>query len=500
MEVLPLRPHRVVLSALALIGALLVLIGGLAAQTPPPYLVIGSEGSRPLPIARTSGATDLVALDVVARFFELPLREDARTGGVVLSVRAQRVVLTSGQATVSAGGRLVSLSAPVIKEGTTWLVPIDFLRVLAPLLERAIDVRRNSRLIVLGTASVPRLTPRFERTATGGRLIITLDPGVAARVTRDGSLVTVRFQADALDLGPLSGAPSELLTNIRTDGGALLIDVGPAVANVREEETRDPTRVTLDFIGTAAAAPMGPDPLVPPVIERPGTLRTIVIDPGHGGADAGSRSAAGLEEKQVTLAMAQRLKAMLESRLGVRVILTRDSDTDVTIDRRAAIANNNKADLFISLHANGSPVPSMRGWQVQALDPADYDAVGSSDGFAAQSVPVVGGGTRVIDTVPWQLAQIPHIARSLTLAQWLVARLTEGGLPSHPTPLLQAPLRVLVGANMPAVLLELGFLTHADDAQSLGSGEFYTAVAEIITSVVTEARAGLPPASGGGAQ
>jgi len=498
MEVLPTRPHRVVVSALALACVLLI---GLAAQTPPPYLVIGSEGTRPLPIARTSGATDLVALDVVARFFELPLREDTRTGGVVLAVRAQRVVLTAGQTTVSAGGRLVSLSAPVIKEGTTWLVPIDFLRVLAPLLERAIDIRRASRLIVLGTASVPRLTPRFERTATGGRLVVTLDPGVAARVTRDGSLVTVRFQADALDLGPLSGAPPELLANIRTDGGTLLIDLGPAVTNVREEETRDPARVTLDFIGTATAAPVRPDPAMPePNIDRPGTLRTIVIDPGHGGADVGSRSAAGLEEKQVTLAMAQRLKAMLESRLGVRVILTRDSDTDVTIDRRAALANNNKADLFISLHANGSPVPSMRGWQVQSLDPADYDAVGSSDGFAAQSVPVVGGGTRAIDTVPWQLAQIPHTARSLTLAQWLAARLTEGGLPSHPTPVLQAPLRVLVGANMPAVLLELGFLTHADDAQSLGSAEFYTTVAAIITSVITEARAGLPPASGGGGQ
>jgi N-acetylmuramoyl-L-alanine amidase len=371
--------------------------------------------------------------------------------------------------------------------------------VLAPLLERPIDIRRASRLIVMGTASVPRLAPRFERTATGGRLTVTLTPGVAARVTRDGSLVTVRFQADALDLGPLSGAPSDLLTNIRTEGAVLLIDLGPAVVNVRQEETRDPSRLTLDFIGAIATAPARPDALPPPpAIERPGTLRTIVIDPGHGGDDVGSRSAAGLGEKQVTLAVAQRLKAMLESRLGVRVILTRDSDTAITIDRRAALANNNKADLFISLHANGSPVASVRGWQVQSLDPADYASVGSSDGFAAQSVPVVGGGSRVIDTVPWQLAQIPHAARSLTLAQWLAARLGDAGLPTHSTPVLQAPLRALVGANMPAVLLELGFLTNADDAQTLGSAAFHTAVSEVITTVINEARAGVPPAGGGG--
>ncbi|MCR4373946.1 MAG: N-acetylmuramoyl-L-alanine amidase [Acidobacteria bacterium] len=493
MEVLP---HRFVPSALVLVC---VLLAGLAAQTPPPYLVISSEGTRPLPIYRATGTTDMVALDVVARFFELPLREDARTGGVVLAVRAQRVVLTAGQATVSAGGRLVALSTAVTKDGATWLVPIDFLRVLAPLLERPIDIRRASRLIVMGTASVPRLAPRFERTATGGRLTVTLDPGVAARVTRDGSLVTVRFQADALDLGPLSGAPSDLLTNIRAEGAVLLLDLGPAVVNVRQEETRDPSRLTLDFIGATTTAPARPDALPPPPpIERPGTLRTIVVDPGHGGDDVGSRSAAGLEEKQVTLAVARRLKAMLESRLGVRVILTRDSDTAITIDRRAALANNNKADLFISLHANGSPVASVRGWQVQALDPADYASVGSSDGFAAQSVPVVGGGSRVIDTVPWQLAQIPHAARSLTLAQWLAARLGDAGLPAHSTPVLQAPLRALVGANMPAVLLELGFLTNADDTQTLGSAAFHTAVSEVITTVINEARAGVPPAGGGG--
>jgi N-acetylmuramoyl-L-alanine amidase len=477
----------------------ILLLGGVAAQTPVPYQVVAPDGIRALPIHRTTGPTDFVTLDVLARLFDLAVRDDARTGGVVVSVKGKRVVLTAGQATVSADGRLVSVSAPVARDNATWLVPIDFLRVLAPLLERAIDIRRASRLVVLGTASVPRLTPQFERTASGGRLIVSLAPSVPSRVTRDGNLVTIRFQADALDLIPLTGAVPELLGNVRVDGASLLIDLGPAVTNIRQDDSRDPSRITLDVLGAEPAAPVRPDPLPPPPGgDRAGTLRTIVIDPGHGGADVGSRSAAGLEEKHLTLAVAQALKSMLESRLGVRVILTRDRDADVTIDRRAALANNNKADLFISLHANGSPVAGLRGWQVQSLDPADYGTVQSGEGFAAPSVPVVGGGTRVIDAVPWQLAQIPHAARSLTLAQRLATRLSEAGLPAHPTPLLQAPLRVLVGANMPAVLLELGFLTHAEEAEILGSAAFQATVAEAITSAVNDTRAGLPPTTGGG--
>jgi N-acetylmuramoyl-L-alanine amidase len=488
-------PRRLLLAASLLSSLWLT---GVVAQAPPPYQVISSEGTRPLAVVRTTGSTDFVALDVVARFFELPIREDARTGGIVVSARGQRVVLTSGQATVSAGGRVISLSAPVTKDGATWLVPIDFLRVLAPLLERPIDIRRSSRLIVLGTASVPRLTPRFERTATGGRLVVGVEPAATARVTRDGSLVTVRFQADALDPGPLSGAPSDLITNLRTDGASLLIDLGPSVTGVRPDDGRDPSRVTIELIGGPAALPVQTDtPAAAPTIDRPGTIRTVVIDPGHGGSDIGSRSVSGLEEKQITLAVAQRLKSLLESRMGVRVVLTRDGDTDVAIDRRAAVANNNKADLFLSLHTNGSPMTSLRGWQVQSLDPDEYNTANVTDGFAAQAVPIVGGGTRVIDAVPWQLAQLPHVNRSLDLAQLLVTRLTEAGIPSHPTPHVQAPLRVLVGANMPAVLIELGFLTQVDDAEALGSVTFQASLAELLASVINEARTGLPSAGGG---
>src|SRR5207244_2902907 len=83
-----------------------------------------------------------------------------------------------------------------------------------------------------------------------------------------------------------------------------------------------------------------------------GGLRTIVIDPGHGGEDEGVKGAGGTKEKDLVLAVARRLKAAIEGRLGVRVVLTREDDHNVALVNRAAIANNSKAALFISLHAN----------------------------------------------------------------------------------------------------------------------------------------------------
>jgi N-acetylmuramoyl-L-alanine amidase len=488
----------------------LVVVAGLVwtsaiAQEPPPYQVISSDGARPLPVASRSGTTDFVALDVLPRFFNITMREDARADGIVVAAGTQRVILTSGQATVSAGGRLVSLSAPVTKDGSRWLVPIDFLRVLDPVLNRRIEIRRESRLIVLDNAAVPRLVPRFERTPGGGRLSISVDPSAPARVSRTGNQVTVRFQAEALDAAALADAPADFVASVRAVGASLIVELGPAVVNVREEDPNDATRVTLDLIASPTATPLRPEvpraPPVSPTIERGGTIRTVVIDPGHGGADIGTRNAAGLEEKEVTLAAAQRLKATLESQLGVRVILTRDGDATVAIDPRAAIANNNKADLFISLHVNSSQVPAMRGWQVQSLDVADYTALVQKDPGAtpvAQSVPIVGGGSRVIDIVPWQLAQISHATRSVTLAELLSARLAEAGLPPQIVPVLQTPARVLVGANMPAVLIELGFVSNDEDAAELGSRAYQGKLAEVITSVISGLRAGWPAATGGG--
>ena len=113
-------------------------------------------------------------------------------------------------------------------------------------------------------------------------------------------------------------------------------------------------------------------------------------------------------------------------------------------------------------------------------------------------VPVVGGGTRLIDAMPWDLAQIPHAAQSAALAGIILRHLTEHNVTLYGRSNDQAPLRVLVGANMPAVLVEMGFLSNADDERALTSGDVAGAIVEALVASIVEARNGLPAASGGG--
>ena len=205
----------------------------------------------------------------------------------------------------------------------------------------------------------------------------------------------------------------------------------------------------------------------------------------------------GRAEKDLTLQVARRLKAAIESRLGLRVLLTRENDEAVPLDRRTSLANNNKADLLISLHANASVRPALRGAQVLSLSLEDYKdrARGLPAGL---SVPVAGGGTRLISAMPWDLAQIPHAPQSAALAGIVTRHMTERGVPLYSRATDEGPLRVLVGANMPAVLIEMGFLTNAEDERALTGGDVTNAIVEALITTRTEVRNGVPAAGRGG--
>jgi N-acetylmuramoyl-L-alanine amidase len=240
--------------------------------------------------------------------------------------------------------------------------------------------------------------------------------------------------------------------------------------------------------------------VAPPVFEMStGTVRTVVIDPGHGGDDHGAVGASGTKEKDVTLQMAQRLKGAIESRMGMRVLLTRDGDQTVSLDRRSALANNNKADLFISLHAGASLQKNLSGAQVMSLELEHYTARAPAGQQAGEPVPIVGGGTRLIAPVPWDLAQIPFAEDSAFVGRHLLARLTERRVPLYSASVDALPLRVLAGVNMPAILLETGFLTNEHDERAL-KGERAHVIVDAIVDTIAAVRRGVRASAAGAAR
>jgi N-acetylmuramoyl-L-alanine amidase len=486
-------------------AATLALAIGLLSQTAPaPQLtVLAREGRRTLAIAMV-GDQEFVSLDDLAAAFQLVHAESL--GAITVSYKGRTIVLTPEQTLASVSGRLISLPAPPSRAGNRWLVPVEFIsRALAPIYDVRLDLRKPSRLLIVGDLRVPRVTVRYDPLGNAARLTVDATPRANSTVTQDGAHLNIRFEADALDVGtpplPPQGAQS-LVQGVRVaDAVTLAVDLGPRFSGFRSEaQPVDTTmRVVIDVMAapteTAPAPPgstpppAGPPPPseLPPALTPPAVpIRTITIDPGHGGEDEGVKGEGGAKEKDLTLGLARRVKATIEGRLGIRVLLTRDDDRNVPLDERTAIANNNKADLFISLHANGSPRRSASGATIfcAAFDEAARAAVAST---GAERLPTFGGGLRDIELVPWDLAQTRHIDQSNSFAA-ILEQQARGRIPLAETPVDRAPLRVLESSNMPAVLIEVGFLTNAEQEKLLTGDAFQNALVQAVFDGVVRFR------------
>ncbi len=455
---------------LALAAFIAALPSNLLSQTPqPPALtVLSKDGRRPLPLVIVSDQ-EFVALEDLAAAFQLAVHEEA-IGALTVSYKGKTFVLTPDQTLASVSGRLISLPAPPTRSGRRWVVPVEFIsRALAPIYDSRLDLRKPSRLLIVGDLRVPRIAVRYDPSA----LPTPSDQSLIQ------SLRVVDTTTLAVELGPRFGAfraaSQPVDTTLRT-----IIDITAA------QTTEQPA--------PPAAPPVTPAPELPSAFLPPTSpLRTIAIDPGHGGEDEGAKGGGGAKEKDLTLSVSRRVKATIEGRLGIRVILTRDDDRNVPIDDRTAIANNNKAELFISFHANGSMRPSTSGATIFS---AAFDGAARAAAIAGggERVPTFGGGLRDIELVRWDLAQTRHVDQSNAFAA-LIEQQFNGRIPLAKRPSDAAPLRVLESANMPAVLIEMGYLTNPAQEKLLVSDVFQNAVVQSVYDAVIRFRDAL--AAGG---
>jgi len=214
-------------------------------------------------------------------------------------------------------------------------------------------------------------------------------------------------------------------------------------------------------------------------------VRRIVIDPGHGGKDPGAM-ANGLREKDITLKVARMTAALLTEKYAYEVIMTRDRDTSLPLEERTAIANTHKADLFVSIHVNAHPSDTVRGIETFYLNLATNN---EAMRVAARENATTTHHISDLQDILAELMQNSKIQESSVLADYvqntLVSGLRENRYETENLGVKQAPFYVLLGAEMPAVLAEISFLSNKTDASRLRDKEYLNEIAEQIAAGVS---------------
>jgi N-acetylmuramoyl-L-alanine amidase len=194
----------------------------------------------------------------------------------------------------------------------------------------------------------------------------------------------------------------------------------------------------------------------------------IVIDPGHGGHDTGTIGKGGLREKDLVLDVALELRKLLEDNLGAEVILTRESDVYLPLEERTAIANERKADLFLSIHANASSNRSISGVETYYLS---FARTAAEREVAARENATSISNVSDLESLVTKIAQADKSTESRELASILQKRLYNGVQRLSPSTrdrgVRRAPFVVLIGANMPSVLAEVAFISNPRDEKLL---------------------------------
>ncbi len=218
----------------------------------------------------------------------------------------------------------------------------------------------------------------------------------------------------------------------------------------------------------------------------------IVIDPGHGGHDAGTIGPNGLEEKDVVLDVSRRLGKLLETRLGSEVVYTRKDDTFIPLETRTAVANQEKADLFVSVHANSSHDPDARGVETYYLN---FTSSSEALEVAARENAVSEKSIHELQDLVKKIALREKIEESHEFASDVESALHSGLSAKNPglrnRGVKKAPFIVLIGANMPSILAEISFVSNPGDERRLRNADYRQKIAESLYRGIAKYVSGL---------
>jgi N-acetylmuramoyl-L-alanine amidase len=374
----------------------------------------------------------------------------------------------------------------------------------------------------LGTVRVPELSG-LKRVRVGQfdaqtvRIVFDVEPGIESRVLsgkseNQGSVKRLRFlgatadHTEAMAVAPAMEQPDADTEHLQ----AIVEELKRAYPRAEVHAARHDPRVATKPYGRTSSSLQTPKATAKngSVSSTNDVLRIskVVIDPGHGGRDHGAQGWGGLREKDVNLAIAQQLGRELAQRLGVKVVYTRSRDQYVSLAQRTQFANRAQADLFISVHANAHHNRKVKGVETyylnttsdryarrlarreNTLDPApmgDIDEGSIDEGESSLPAGALGQDVRLVLA---DLAMRSATRESKRLAGYvqssIVGRLRNNFDDIQDLGVKHALFYVLLGARMPSVLVEAGFLTHPEEGRRLGLPRYQSRIAHAVADGV----------------
>jgi N-acetylmuramoyl-L-alanine amidase len=406
-----------------------------------------------------------------------------------LRAGSQVVTLTRNWSQVLVNGKPVVLDAPVRVKRGVWLVPESFVGRIVPTLVASAAPSPTSARFAAAPSEVNLEDVRVRSYPSFTRIVVETSAAVTHRIESSGPK-EARVRLVGLGSGAHNQEISDgLISEVRVDragSDALLRVVYEGTAGtLRASTLADPPRIVLDV-----ARPI--DPGAREGREQLTPLKTIVLDAGHGGHDTGATGPTGLMEKDLVLDVTRRVAKLVAAQLSMKVLLTRDSDNFVTLRDRTSYANKQHADLFVSIHANAHREAAADGVETyflssEATDSAARQVAALENGVVQLEQPTGRGAGQVdiVKAILWDLAQSEFQVESSRLAEVVHDSMTQTLRISN-RGVKQAGFYVLGGAAMPAVLLEIGFVTNPREERKLKDTKYRDEIARAIVSGLAE--------------
>lgn len=446
----------------------------------------------------------------VARIFKATKYWNPGSRKLILRIDIHRYLFTVDTRVVVIDDEPVLLRVPIKYEKGSVMIPLEFISaILAPSARDRIELDEERSVLTIGSPDYNILDISFIEDKAGTKAVLILSEELLYHVDSETPGL-LRLKVYGGRLNPLKFTIPEgrgLFNRVRAEqtehDSYLFFDVkrtaarfrvefeGPGEGLSRErrlviflEQGELPEIPDVDFAGKRMIEILDD---VSTVRWR-APIRKIAIDPGHGGIDNGKVGESGVKEKNVNLEVASMLQGALVDEYGFEVVMTRIRDELIPLDHRAEIANSEGADLFISIHCNGWFHPDAGGYETFFLSPARTEdetrlAREENASLRFENPGLDPEEMEDLDFILWDMVQNEFINESSELAE-LVQRELSKVIDIRNRGVKQAGLKVLKGLQMPAVLIELAFLSNPREEKLLRDTEFHRKVVRGIIEAI----------------